>query len=365
MGINVSDIKRAILGGGDVSALTTGWNQAMASPPIPSIASLEAPVALPETTALLQCVDKELEPVVAAWVAGKAYQPRPKGKIDLTLVGLAPCGRNIASYLEHIIDEVKPDIILIDTPPVELSANMLYSFSLPCAVSLPAYGEIRTKEGRQLYASETFYPGNMNEIAIVKNWLDGIPLLPIGIPQKPSRLELDSQLRYVDGTYVDQEMSRSSILTAYRALDEELSDVTTLQKGIKITQDICLNLMKTIGGKMRETLVGEACYIASRIMEVAAYTNVLGRKARLLVLVDIKRYTDTEYTLGLVERGIVDEIYVSPKSQATATTMVMSGRNSAELNKQAEEYAPKATLTQPRWINCCLELLAAPGLILI
>ena len=351
MGITISDIKRALLDGGDVATLTTVWHQALANPPVSGIASLEAPVALPEATALLQCVDSGLEVVLAAWVAAKAYRPLSKGKVDLALVGLAPYGRNISSYLEHIIDEVKPDIILIDTSPVGLNANMLYAFSVPGAVGLPLYGEILTKEGGQLCASETFYPGNMNETAIVKSWLTKTSLLPVGIPKKLRQSELHAQLEYVDGSYIDREMSKSSLLTAYRVLDEELSGVTTLQEGIKITGHICLSLMKTISGKRREVLADEACYIASRIMDVATYASTAGHKARLLAIVDIGHYTDTEYVLGLLEQGITDEVYVSPKGQATGTTMVMSSRNSDELNKQAKEYTPETTLTQKLFQN--------------
>ena len=347
MGITVSDIKRAMLGGGDVSAFAEVWHQALGNPSVPSVASLETPVALPETTALLKHIDKNLEKVVAVWAEGKDYRLLPEAKIDLTLIGLAPYGRNIAGYLEHIIDEVKPDIIALDTPPLELSAGMLYALSIPCAVGLPIYGQIMTKDLGQFYAQETFYPGSMNQTAIVKSWLAKIPLVPVGIPRRQLKyLEADFMMAYVDETSMNQGLSKSNILEAYRALDESLSDVTELQKGLKISKDICLGLIKTIGSKMRDTLVEEACYTASRIMEIAACANTPRRKARLLAIVDITRYPDVEYVIDLLGRGITDEIYVPPKSYAAAKDMVMTCRYSDELNEQAEEYAPTATLTQ-------------------
>ena len=97
MGITTSDIERAILDGGDVSAFAEAWHQALGKPPVPSIPSLEVPVALPETTALLKCVDNSLEPLVAAWVEGKDYRPLPEIKMDLVLTGLPPYGRNVGS----------------------------------------------------------------------------------------------------------------------------------------------------------------------------------------------------------------------------------------------------------------------------
>ena len=346
MGLTISDITRAILGGGDISVFAKVWHQALLNPSVPSIPSLEASEVLPEATALLKHVDDGLESVVAAWSERKDYQSLPKAEIDLTLIGLAPYGRNIGSYLEHIIDEVSPDIIAIDTSPLGLSASMLYAFSLPCAIGLPAYGETLAREGGQSYASETFYPGNMNETAIVKSWLAKIPLLPVGVPQKPGRPVLSFQLESVDETYVDWEMFKSRALTAYRALDENLGGVTKLKEGVQITGDICLSLMETIGSKMRETLAEEACYIASRIMEIATYANTGGRKARLLAIVDIAHYPDVEYVTGLLKLGITDEIYVPPKSYAGATTIVMGGRDYDKLKEQAKEYAPESTLTQ-------------------
>ncbi len=346
MSIGISDIKRAILSGGDVSTFTEVCHQALANPPVISTPSLEVPLVLPETMVLLNHVDEGLEPLLAGWVEGRHHQPLPKTKIDLTLIGVAPYGRNIGRYLEHIIDEVRPDIIALDTSPLGLSAAMLYAFSISCAVGLPAYGEILTRESGQFYASETFYPGNMSEVAIIKSWLSKIPLLPIGVPQKPKRSELGSQLEYADETYLDRETSKSSVLTAYRTLDESLSNVSQLQEGAQITRDICLSLTKTISSKMREVLAEEACYVASRITEIAAYVNAQGRQARLLAIVDIAHYSDTEYLIGFLSQGITDEIYVAPKNYAIATDMVMVGRDSDKLNEQAKEYAPKSTFAQ-------------------
>ena len=78
MGITVSDIQRAILGGGDVSVFAEIWHRALVNPPVPHMLSLEAPVALPETTAMLKYVDKSLKSVVAAWAGGREYRRLPR-----------------------------------------------------------------------------------------------------------------------------------------------------------------------------------------------------------------------------------------------------------------------------------------------
>lgn len=362
VGITVSDIKRATLDAGDVSTFTKAWHQALGNSPVPSISSLEVPVELPETTALLKHIDKNLAGMVATWAEGKDCQPFFETINDLTLIGLAPYGQNTGKYLEHVINEAKPDIIAIDTPPLELSASMLYALSIPCAAGLPVHGVIVTKDFRQFYARETFYPGNTNETAIIKSWLTKTPLLPAGIPRlKPTPMysEMELVTVYMDETSVEREMYKSSVLKAYRALDESLSNVTKFREGLKISRDICLSLTGSTSGKMRETLVEEACYIVSRIMEIATYVNTSRRKTRLLAIVDITRFLDIEYVIGLLKQGITDEIYVPPKSYATAEAMLMVSRNSDELNEEAKEYIPKVTLAQELFQSELAKLIEA------
>ncbi|MFH0769194.1 MAG: hypothetical protein V1932_06480, partial [Chloroflexota bacterium] len=290
MSITISDIKRAVLCGGSVSPFTEMWRQALGNPPVPIVDSLEVIAGLPEAAALYKHFDGSFEEAMVSWAGNRDRQLLPKEEIDLTLVGLAPFGRNIGAYLERTINQVKPDVIAIDTLPSVLSANMLYAFGIPCALGLPAYGEIMSRDFGQFYAQETFYPGNMNETAIVKSWLSKIPLLPIGVPQKPT--QPDSASGYMDGTYIDQLTRKSSLLTAYRALDKNLTGVTNLQDGMKVTRTICDSLMQTIIGKMREGVTEEACYIASRLMEIAAFICTWKRGGRLLAVVDIEHYAD-------------------------------------------------------------------------
>ncbi len=346
MGITVSDIRRAILGGGDVSVFTKVCHQALDCPPVSSMSSLEALIALPEPMVLLEHIDKGLVTAVAAWEKAKDYQPQPQAKIDLTLIALAPYGQNVGKYLEQVISGIGPDIITIDSSPLELSADMLYAFSIPCAVGLPVYGEILNKDSRQVYTTRAFYPGNINGTAIVKGWLTKIPLLPIGIPQKSGQSDLVSQLGSIGGIHPERAMSEANRLTAYRTLDKSLGNVNKLEEALEITKSICLDFIKTIDGKERETLIEEACYIASRIVEIAAYGYTLGRKIKLLAVVDITRYVDTEYAIGLLEQGITDEVYLPPRSCLLAEVLVMACRNSEKLGEQAEEYAPESTLTQ-------------------
>ncbi len=342
-GITIGDIKKALLSGGDVSSFIPALHQTLADPPVTSVASLGLPTMLPEISALLRHIDNDLESLLNEWSQGRGYNQPLVPEIELTLVGLAPYGRNIGSYLESIIDEVAPDIVAIDTSTLGLSINMLYAFSMPCAVGLPVYGEISTKDGEQFYADETFYPGNTIQTAIVKCWLGKIPLIPVGMPSVSTCCTASGK---ANRTSLGKEMQQSSLLAAYQALDESLEDTPSPQKGIEIIQDICSNLSKAGGSHISRAQVEEAGYIASRIMEAASFVRSLGRKAKLLAVVDIRHYSDTQYFIDLLTKGLTGEIYLPPIPDGPTTTLTMVSRYSAELNEHAQQYSPKTTLIQ-------------------
>ena len=111
-----------------------------------------------------------------------------------------------------------------------------------------------------------------------------------------------------DEAYLDKEMQKSNLLAAYHALDERLSNTPHLQEVTEITQDICSDLRKAMAGKISEALIDEASYAASRIMELASFIYGLGRNAKLLAIVDIKHYLDTQYVISLLKKGLTDEI---------------------------------------------------------
>ncbi len=345
MGVTADDIKRAILGGGDVSAFMPALRQALGSPPVSGVPSLEATPSLPEATILLGCIDKDMSSLLEAWLGGKEYQGLPAGNVNPTVVGLPSYGRNIGSYIEHIMDEVEPDIVAIGIAPMGLSTNMLYAFGMPCAVGLPIYGEALDKENRQLCASETFYPGNMSQTAIIKCWLAKVPLIPVGMPSKP-RL---SPQRTIDENYLDEETRKSNLLVSYHTFDESLENMPHLQEGIEISSrigQICSNLSNTIGSGTNEKLIEEAIYIASRIMEVASFAHSRGIKAKLLAIVDIKHYINVQYAIRLLKQGITDEVYLPPERDVSATAMVMVSKHSAKLAEYAQEHTPKTTPAQ-------------------
>ncbi len=341
MGITIGDIKRAVLGG-NVSIFTEMWHRTLGNPPVSSLPSLEAPVALPEPTVLLQSIDKDLAAALAAWMKKRDYPLSSKVDIDITLVPVAPYGRNVGHYLKHVIDELKPDVMAVESSPLGLSANILYAFGIPSAAGLPARGEILSREGGKFYASETFYPGGMVGTSIIKSWLGKVPLFPVGIPQAPRRQEPDSS-EAVDEATMYRDIAWANVLTTYRNLDDGLRGITRFEEGTRVTKETCGNLMKAIGSKLRESLVEEACYIASRIIDIANFLNAQGRRGHLLVILDLVHCQDIEYTLDLLRRGITDEIYVPARGYPVPGTLILTGSCSNELSERLKESTPEIT----------------------
>ena len=346
MTITLGDIKRALFNGGDVTSFSGIYQQALGIPADCIKPSLKGPLALPETAVMLKQIDENLATLVTGWTEGKSQPFQPEANVNLTLITLPPYGQNTSDYLSRIIDQLKPDIIAIDTPPMELSANLLYSFSLSAALGLPVHGEILAKKDGVFYAGELFYPGNTTELTIIKSWLGKIPLVSAGVPvRKPEFLDADFIMSYVDESYMERELAKSKITACWQNLDSNLGKTTTLKKGIEAGNEVSLDLMKNISTKLREALAEESCYIASRIME-AASIGIQKKRTRLLAITDISHYQDVEHVIGFLMKGITDEIYLPAKSYTIPYDMVMVGRYSEETNKQAKEFTPESSLAE-------------------
>ena len=361
MGITIIDIKKAILGKGDVSAFDPVLRRALAYPPVSGVSSLDISVPIPESTTLFSGIDTDMTTLLHTWLAGNGYDGPLLRDLDLTLVGLAPYGRNISGCLERIIDENEPDIVTIDTSPSGLSANMLYAFGILGAVGLPVYGEILDKAGDHRYAHEAFYPGNMYHTAIVKCWLSKIPLIPVGMPIVPRRRTPKGG---VDTAYFEKEMRKRNLLATYHTFDDNLEKIPSLQEKTKITPDvcrICSDLSKGIGSGTSSALMEEARYNAGRILEAASFLSDRGKKAKLLAIVDIKHYEDTLYIINLLKRGILEEVFLPPSRDVPVATVTMVSRNSAELNAYAQHHASKTTSSQKRFSKELEKLSRAGG----
>jgi Mg-chelatase subunit ChlD len=346
MGITVNDIKRIINIGGDVSAYAGLWHKTLNNPPVPSLPIIDRPKPLPEETALLKALGSSLEQTVTGWVNCEPPNLDGNAKLDVTLIGLPPRGANTGRFLSDVIDEVKPDVLALDVTPLWLSAHMLYAFSVPCAAGLTVPAQVMSKNMAQLYASESFYPGNTNETAIIKSWLNKIPLVPIGVPLLEAKYsESDFMTAYIEKGAGEKEMLRKDFLTAYKSCDEALKDITKFADGAAMARQTAAAMMKLPGGKLREDYIEECCYMGARLADVAMQFSRQGTKGRVLAVVELTHLSDMEDIAKLLKDGLIDEFYTEPKKDPAARFWVLAGATAAKVADPVTLTVPETTVT--------------------
>src|ERR1035437_3855658 len=321
MGITINDLRRAILADGDISVFAEVYSWALGGAPVPVTSRWDVPLRLPEPNVLADYPDAVFSNQLSR--RGRSNATLTDGQLDLTLVVVAPNGKNSGTYLERVIEETRPDVIALDISPIGLSADILYAFSLYNALGIPTCAEIRHRDSGQLYLTREFYPGGMTESAIIRSWLGKIPLVLVGQRSK----------RTMNLEELESAVWESELTAAQTTLDEELENTLNLETSNLITARIGDSLLKSLSGEQRESLSNEACYIASRIIDIAASTP--GRKVRILAIVDLPHYPDIEELRKGLEPGVAAEIYVPQRAEVKPAemTMIRSDRDaSVEVN---------------------------------
>ena len=131
MSITIDDIRRAVLKRGDVSTLQSILKKSLKNPPLKDIETNPA--------ALIKPLNARLADIVDGWIDGKTVPKRKaKPRVKLTVRPLISYGRNVGRFIESTIDACKPDVVLIDTPPLTgLGAGNFFAFSLNNMLGLP------------------------------------------------------------------------------------------------------------------------------------------------------------------------------------------------------------------------------------
>ncbi|MBI4286505.1 MAG: VWA domain-containing protein [Chloroflexi bacterium] len=336
MGITIGDIRRAIQRGGDVSTFLPILHRALGGAPIPALPTLETHVALPETTTLLKPFDGGLSALLEEWSTGKQLYKVAAPQADFTVIGLPPYGRNVGGYIGHVLAEEQPDVIALGVSPIELSAHMLYAFSIPNATGLSGQGHVVDRASR-IHHTVSFDACSLFAQVIIRCWLSRIPLVPIGTPGMAKRFPQWGD----DEVHLQKELIRPALQEAYHVLDKGLADTPDLRQLGQATERICAGLRR---GMDVEAMVEEAGYIASRLMDMTTFLGDNGKKARVLALVDAKHYLETNYFIHLLQQGVLEEVYLRPKGYPDATTLALVGKHTPEKEKNGGQCV--ATLAQ-------------------
>ncbi len=352
VGIDLNDIKRAVEGGGDTAVFTGLYLKATGNSPVAHAIQIERAVPLPDPWTLV----KPFDPALAEYLACGSRAEAPDATLEkmpqddgLVLTALPSHGKNIGLFLEHLMAEVRPEIVVLDERPFNFSASMLYTFSLPCAVGLPVQAEINYAQNGLLYDSRYFLPGSLNETALLLCRPGKIPLIPAGPMEKPIQPEIYSQHGYLYESFFWGRW-QSALNAAYLELDAALGRSSGLEDQRNVADDIAHRLMESIGDEMdlplREGLRAESRYVASRLRDISVFNRQSGRKSRILALVDVAHYADLVQYLSLLQAAGSADVYQPPQSTGGGGKMLISGRKRVAIERDMADCIPSESLAQ-------------------
>lgn len=342
IGIDLTDIKRTVEGGGDCSVFTGLYLQELGDPPVMGGLPVDQPVSLPDPMTFVSYYDPML---AAAFSEGGGDISADMFSADngIVMAAVPPMGLNTGAYLEKLLEETKPDIVAVDERPFNLSAAMRYVFSLSCAAGLPAQAEITYVQNGQNYDTRNFIAGSMLETALLSCWQAGIPLFPLGPSGKPMQPEIYSQHGFLYDGYFWARW-QSGLSKANLELDSNLGRGHSPGCQEDPAKGIGRRMMEGIGDELdrslRESLRSESRYIASRIRDISVYNRQRGKKARILALVDISHYADLEQYVPLLFTEKSRDIYLSPDRDVQAGKMLITGRKRGTLSKDLAALVP-------------------------
>lgn len=321
-GITLTDVKRALTNGGDVSFLKPVLARALNNPPLDVAATLEVPLTLPDAGLLLSGGGSRLAELIEMWCRGEGYRGESLAHIELQLLPLPPHGKNVAAYLERVINEVKPDILALDAAEGEVSSTLRYAVSLPAAFGTTVYADIRLEEGNEPYGKRLFYTGSLAETAIVRAWLDKLPLVPVGQPYWPG----DEELQTSDEDIEDEDGSGLHIQSAYQQMDGFLETGPYLSLLLENAGRNGEVLENSVSIDVNHKLIREAKYTASRLLDLAYFLNNPEKKTRILAVLDMKHYPGVSRYLTTMLSGGFGTGYVEP-DDIKPETMMMLGQH--------------------------------------
>jgi Mg-chelatase subunit ChlD len=334
MKLTIGDLRRAISNAGNTVAFAQLYQTVVGQCPIRSSPRLDLELPLPDPLLLI----RELDAPLADFISGSApvkSAPVP-GDFDLTVISLPAYGKNLDSYLKTTLLNLHPDLLVLNVDPVNLAAETLYTFSLPCAVGYSFTSEIRGVDRQEIYNRRHFNPSGLYRHSIFEGWINRIPVLPLGKRPEAATLTYVPSQGYVDFEYTERAHWESEVAAAEQTLDHDLSGYT--EGATPPFQPITRDLLKCASSAQREKLVDESCYLVSRLWEVIDFKKRTNPKPRVLIIADLAHYADIVYLCGLMKDGISDEIYGAAKAWPDFRKMIMDGVNQMYLENPELEH---------------------------
>ncbi len=256
---------------------------------------------------LLRRLHPDLASYVAQWLEGTYAEKVSQTATvrDLCFIPFPSRGINVKSYLAPFIKKLNPRAIAVDASPAAAGAALHYGFSLLYALKIPA--RVGLCEGDACYEENFFQPGDFLPELAAYCLRSRIPLVPIS-----------GRSRLIASQY--QKTYSELLESAERAFSEQAraggSEQSLGKKAASLMDSVFsagldLNLE-------RETVINEACYTVSRLLDLCRYKGFeKERRVSLLVLYSLPHALDLPALAKtfLDKKALYGEIYKFPEPQ--------------------------------------------------
>jgi len=255
----------------------------------------------------LRRLHPDLAAFVAQWLEGTYAEKISQTATvnDRCFIPFPSRGISVKSYLAPFIKKLKPEAIALDASPAAAGAALHYGFSLLYALKIPA--RVGLCEGDACYEENFFQPGDFLPELAAYCLRSRIPLVPIS-----------GRLRLIASQY--QKTYSELLESAERAFSEQARAGGSEQSLGKKAASL-MNSVFSAGLDLnleRETVINEACYTVSRLLDLCRYKGFeKGRRVSLLVLYSLPHALDLPALAKtfLDKKALYGEIYKFPEPQ--------------------------------------------------
>jgi hypothetical protein len=287
---------------------------------------------------LIARISSQTAELVETWVRGEQPPSQPAGQARVTIKPICSYGNRVALYIENIVEQAKPDLILFDTPPLlGLGAGFVHAANIHNFLGMPLTVVPSLKDGTLLERGRPFFSGSALETVVIKSLLLKIPVVPVGMPFRPVKTRSNQVFQQLLDAVYEEFNLRVPELTDETALSTEMKKLESRlwNSGIPLSEE-------------RGAVVNECCYLASRVREVLGFLSKRKRPVKILLLVDLKLYQDLPSIVHLLNKnkGVNSEFYLPPQKEAEFHGYRVLTHTIQELMREAEEKGPKSSLAQ-------------------
>jgi Mg-chelatase subunit ChlD len=263
---------------------------------------------------LLEQTSPHLAEVVRQWMRGDGPQPaqKPKGGFPFVLAPASRGSMRVPAYIKQLAPTTGPAAVAVDASPAQIGAALRYACSLPYCLQTPV--RMAHMHEQCLDQEFEFHAGDFLCELAVWCFQNRIPLVPLDMPQRPvvseyqflyNRMLADAQKEFA--RQAQHKKDAASLESLASSLAHQI-----FGSGFHLAVE-------------REDLISRSCYIASRLLDLAAHSPRSGsRKAPVIVFYRMQLSLDLPSLARLffTTPAAVAEMYQHVMPQPAGTFMM-------------------------------------------